>query len=96
MKGSGISLKPEMSPFEAIRVNGNNIVDGEGAWLRDIDAEYKILSDIQKELGDNYTASGHIKLYTELEPCISCQRMIEQFKQMYPNIDIEIIYLIKK
>lgn len=57
MKGSGISIKPESSPF---------------------------------------IASGKIILYTELAPCPSCQSVIEQFKQMYPNIDIEVIYSILK
>ena len=96
VKGSGISVKSESSPFKTTEVNGDNIVNGEGAWLRDVDTEYKILSDIQSRLGDNYAASGSIKLYTELEPCPSCQSVIEQFKQMYPNIDIEVVYSVKK
>lgn len=91
-----ISIKPESSPFKTAEVNGNNVINGEGAWLRDVDTEYKILSDIQSKLGDNPSASGTIKLYTELEPCPSCQSVIEQFKEMYPNIDIEVIYSIKK
>lgn len=96
VKGSGISVKTESSPFKATEVNGDNIVNGEGAWSRDVDTEYKMLSDIQSRLGDNYNASGTIKLYTELEPCPSCQSVIEQFKQMYPNIDVEVVYSVKK
>lgn len=96
MKDSGISIKPEMSPFKPEKVNSSNVVDGEGAWLRDVDTEYKILSDIQSKLGDNDSVSGKIKLFTELEPCPSCQSVIEQFKAMYPNIDIEVIYSITK
>ncbi|MBD5550613.1 MAG: hypothetical protein HDQ96_05470 [Lachnospiraceae bacterium] len=96
IKDSGISIKPESSPFKAVEVNGNNVINGEGAWLRDVDTEYKILSDIQSKLGDNYSASGKIKLYTELEPCPSCQSIIKQFKEMYPNIDVEVIYSVEK
>ena len=96
VKDSGISIKPEFSPFKTVEVNGSNVINGEGAWPRDVDTEYKILSDIQSKLGDNPSASGKIKLYTELEPCPSCQGIIEQFKEMYPNIDIEVIYSIKK
>lgn len=96
VKDSGISIKPESSPFKTVEVNGNNVIDGEGAWPRDVDTEYKILSDIQSKIGDNYSASGKIKLYTELVPCPSCQSVIEQFKEMYPNIDIEVIYSIEK
>ena len=96
VKDSGISIKPESSPFKTVEVNGSNVINGEGACPRDVDTEYKILSDIQSKLGDNPSASGKIKLYTELEPCPSCQGVIEQFKEMYPNIDIEVIYSIKK
>ena len=96
MKDSGISIKPESSPFKVSEVNSTNVINGEGAWLRDVDAEYKILSDIQSKLGNNYSASGKITLYTELEPCPSCQSVIKQFKKMYPNIDIEVIYSILK
>ena len=92
VEGSGISVKPKSSPFNTMYVNGQNIIDGEGAWLRDVDTEYKILSDIQSRLGNNFEVAGSIKLYTELEPCFSCRSVIEQFKKMYPNIKIEIVY----
>lgn len=92
VEGSGISVKPESSPFNPMYVNSKNIVNGEGAWLRDVDTEYKILSEIQSRLGSNFEATGSIKLYTELEPCLSCQSVIKKFKEMYPNIRIEIIY----
>ena len=71
------------------------MINGEGAWSREVDTEYKILSDIQSKLGDNYLALGNIKLYTELEPCPSCMGVIEQFMDMYPNIEIEVIYSIE-
>lgn len=94
--GVGISIKPESSPFKTVEVNGSNVINGEGAWLRDVDTEYKILSDIQSKLENNFSVSGKIKLYTELEPCPSCQSVIEQFKEMYPNIDIEVLYSVNK
>ena len=96
VKGSGISIKDESSIFKAMSVNGDNIVNGAGAWPRDVDTEFKMLSEIQKRLGNNFDARGSIKLYTELEPCPSCQNVIEQFKKMYHNIDIEVIYEVKK
>ena len=92
VKGTGISIKPETSPFKVQSVNKSGIIDGDGAWLRDVDTEYKILSDIQSKLGNNYSVSGKIKLYTELIPCPSCQSVISQFQKMYPNISIEVIY----
>lgn len=96
VKDSGISVKPEKSPFETFKVNGSNIIDAEDAWPRDVDTEYKILSDIQSRLGDNYSASGKIVLYTELEPCPGCLNVIKQFKDMYSHINIEVIYSVKK
>ena len=95
VKEIDISVKPESSPFKALKVDSSNIVDGESAWLRDVDVEYKILSDIQSRLGNNYNVSGSIKLCTELAPCPSCQSVIEQFSEMYPNIEIEVLYNIK-
>ena len=95
VKEFGISVKPESSPFKALKVDSSNVVNGEGAWLRDVDVEYKILSDIQSRLGNNYNVLGSIKLCTELAPCPSCQRVIEQFSEMYPNIEIEVFYNIK-
>ena len=96
VQGIGISLKPNSSPFETFEVNKKNVINGEGAWMRDVDTEYKILSDLQKRLGTNYSAKGTIKLYTKLEPCPSCIRVIGQFKKMYPNIEVEIVYSLGK
>ncbi|MGN0494677.1 MAG: deaminase domain-containing protein [Lachnospiraceae bacterium] len=96
VKNIGISCKPETSPLKALSVNSDNLINGEGAWLRDVDTEYKILSDIQKLLGENKNIRGKIKLYTELEPCPSCKYVIQQFKEMYPKLEIEIVYKIKK
>lgn len=65
--------------------------DGRKA-IRDYDSEYKILTDIALKLGNNVNTTGHIKLFTELEPCLSCQDIVLQFLQKYKNITIEIIH----
>lgn len=96
VKNIGISCKLETSPLKALSVNSDNLINGEGAWLGDVDTEYKILSDIQKLLGENKNIRGKIKLYMELEPCPSCKYVIQQFKEMYPKLEIEIVYKIKK
>lgn len=64
-------------------------VDG---YFRDVDAEYKILSDIAKSLGDDKSATGIIKLLTERPPCNSCADVIKQFTNKYPNIVIEVVH----
>ncbi|MEI4803426.1 deaminase domain-containing protein [Bacillus sp. FJAT-51639] len=80
IKGTGILIKPDSTLLKAIKVDGNNVVDGAGAWLRDVDTEFKILSEIQNKLGTEYSTAGKIKLFTELECCPSCLDIIEQFK----------------
>ncbi|HLO83671.1 MAG TPA: deaminase domain-containing protein [Nostocaceae cyanobacterium] len=59
--------------------------------LMDTDAEYKVLSAIADTLEMNYDlqVEGYIYLYTEREPCESCQEVIKQFQQKFPNINIE-------
>lgn len=69
-----------------------NIVDGDGAWNRSCDSEFKILNEIALELSYNLNASGKIKMYSDLDCCPSCKYVIEQFQKKYPNINIEIIY----
>ena len=58
--------------------------------FRDTDSEAKILNNIALQLGENKSATGSIKLFTERAPCASCSNTIQSFKQMFPNIDIEI------
>ena len=78
---SNISLKPTNPTFQAYKIG----------FKRDVDTEFKILNDIAKALGDNTSASGTIKLFTELPPCSSCSSVIAQFIEKYPNIIIEVI-----
>lgn len=54
------------------------------------DSEAKILEDIAHKLGDNRNAVGNITLYTELAPCPSCQYVINQFRERYPNINLTV------
>ena len=61
-------------------------------WDRIIDSESKILHDIAKRLGDNKSASGTIKIYTDWNCCPSCMSVIEQFSKKYPKIKIEVVY----
>lgn len=61
-----------------------------------MDSEFKILADIQNRLGNNFKTTGKIKLFTVLSPSPSCDDVIRQFKELYKNIDIEVVYKIKK
>lgn len=64
------------------------------------DAEVKIFEDIASQLGAKkgdvgtkvfIDVEGKIKLKTELCPCGSCSGVIEQFKIMFPKVEIEIL-----
>ncbi|NQF15963.1 hypothetical protein HPY31_18875 [Brevibacillus sp. HB1.3] len=60
-----------------------------------MDTEYKILNDLADRLDklpDPSNVRGKIKLFTELDTCASCSRIIEKFYKDYTNIDIEVIH----
>ncbi|MEZ2737354.1 deaminase domain-containing protein [Aneurinibacillus aneurinilyticus] len=61
-------------------------------YLRTADTEYKILNDLAKRLGDKVDTKGKIRLFTELDTCGSCNYIIRQFNDKYPNIEIEVIH----
>ncbi|MFF2089256.1 deaminase domain-containing protein [Paenibacillus sp. NPDC058174] len=82
------SFKPENPTFKATEAPDN----GGNTYLRDGDTEYKILNDLAEKIGDNTNASGSIKLFTEKDTCGSCNKIIQQFSQKYPNIKIEVIH----
>ncbi|TDX89458.1 UNVERIFIED_CONTAM: putative deaminase of polymorphic toxin system [Lysinibacillus xylanilyticus] len=86
----GFSVKPTEDKIKFSATNAPNEVGD--VFLRDMDTEYKILNDIADKLGHNPDASGKIKLFTELDTCGSCSRVINAFSKEYPNIDIEIIH----
>lgn len=85
-------LSPENPTFNPIVINGDGIIDGSGAFLRDRDSEYKIFEELARQLGDDWNASGVINIFTERNPCRSCSGVMDQFQDRYPNIRIEVSY----
>ncbi|WP_040957419.1 deaminase domain-containing protein [Planktothrix agardhii] len=63
-------------------------------YLRDHDAEYKALSAVADtlEMFDNDQVEGKLYLYTERIPCRSCWGVIDQFKEKFPQIEIETFF----
>ena len=43
-------------------------------------------------LGENTQATGKIKLFTELDTCDSCSKVIAEFAAKYKNIELEVIH----
>ncbi|MBA4601734.1 hypothetical protein H2C83_05230 [Thermoactinomyces sp. AMNI-1] len=83
-----ISVKPKNPVFTAYQAPN---IKGD-FFPRDSDTEYKILNDLAARLGDNTKAVGKIKLFTELDTCASCSRVIAEFAKKYPNIELDIVH----
>jgi The BURPS668_1122 family of deaminases len=60
----------------------------------DTDAEYKVLSAIAEtlEMFYNPQMEGSLYLYSELQPCESCNDVLRQFKEKFPNISMQIFW----
>jgi len=70
------------------------IVDSHSGYLMAADAEYKALSALAEtlEMFDNPQIKGKLYLYSERNPCESCQGVITQFKQKFPNLEITLFW----
>jgi filamentous hemagglutinin len=67
-------------------------MDSHSDRIMDTDAEYKVLSAIADVLQTHYNrgVQGKLYLYTERKPCESCQQVLQQFNQKFPNIEVEL------
>jgi The BURPS668_1122 family of deaminases len=92
-KGGGKSPIPQPKP----KSEGGYFEPSRDSWtgrLMDTDAEYKVLSAIAETLDVSYDGEiwGNLYLYTELQPCQSCNDIIRQFKKKFPNISVHIFW----
>jgi len=60
---------------------------------RKYDAEYKLLEEIAARYTQNKNITGTIELFTELFMCPSCTHVLGEFKQIFPNIKLNLIEL---
>ncbi|MGA9380442.1 MAG: deaminase domain-containing protein [Phormidium sp.] len=62
--------------------------------LMDTDAEYKVLSEIAATLEMFYDLQieGNLYLYTEFQPCESCNSVLRQFEEKFPHIKIKLFW----
>ncbi|GAB7530632.1 hypothetical protein PS3A_30430 [Pseudomonas sp. 3A(2025)] len=65
-------------------------IDTPEAYLRDMDTEFKILETIAQRLGNNSAVAGRINLMSEKMVCPSCSGVINQFRDRYPNIQLNV------
>ena len=57
---------------------------------RKYDSEYKLLEEIASRYTQNQKLTGTIELFTQREMCISCEYVLGQFQQMFPNIKVTV------
>ncbi|KUP25785.1 deaminase domain-containing protein [Paenibacillus sp. DMB5] len=74
--------------FSTLIVDSDGTI-GEG-FNRFTDSEAKILEEIASTFSNG--SSGSIELFTDNQTCSSCEYVIEQFEEMYPNIHINVYY----
>ncbi|MBD1907144.1 hypothetical protein H6F66_07725 [Trichocoleus sp. FACHB-6] len=69
-------------------------IDPYSKHLMDTDAEYKVLSAIADilEMFYDLQVRGDLYLYTERNPCTSCNDVLRQFKEKFPNIRLEVFW----
>jgi hypothetical protein len=85
-------LESEPKIFTEIEVEGT----GGKAWLRTTDSEYKMLnklaSDLKATPGGKYpNVTGELKIVSENPYCASCQGIIQQFNEMFPNVKLILV-----
>ncbi|MEG4501881.1 deaminase domain-containing protein [Microcoleus sp. F10-C6] len=69
-------------------------IDSFSGRIMSTDAEYKVLSQIADTLEMFYDleVEGQLYLYTELQPCESCNSILRQFEEKFPHIKIEVFW----
>ena len=88
---AGISLSRKKGRFTVLCVNHADEIEGDNCWPRHVDTEYKILEDMASHLPDP-SASGRVRIYTDLYPCASCRHVMGQFLAIYTNVQMQILY----
>lgn len=81
----------EIHIFDAVEATGNS-----GTWQRITDSEYRMLNKLAHDLGgqagNRYPGiAGSLKIVSENPYCQSCQGVIKQFNDMFPDIEIILI-----
>ncbi|MCG3795995.1 hypothetical protein CON78_26080 [Bacillus toyonensis] len=86
-----VALKPkEERVFKHIDVGKARNIKCEPSHPRQGDSEAKILERLAEIFVLN--SRGVVHLYTQYEPCLSCDYEIIQFLEMFPNIELVINY----
>lgn len=91
--GTGLFVLKKDSPvFQTLVVDPNGTI-GVG-HNRDVDSEAKLLEEINYRLLNKppENRGADIFMFTEREPCISCEGVVQQFAQIHPYIKLIVYY----
>lgn len=71
------------------------------SWLRITDTEYRMLNNFAHQMGAKTGniyphVYGNLKIVSENPFCSSCSNVIQQFKTMFPNVQLILINGVKK
>jgi RHS repeat-associated protein len=86
------AVSGEVNPSGSVPLPANTRFNpvGPNGEFRPLDAERKLLEDIANQFPAD--ATGRIDLYSERMPCGACSSVIDQFRQAFPNIELNVTY----
>ncbi|QXI31217.1 deaminase domain-containing protein [Pseudomonas vanderleydeniana] len=76
---AGTVSAPVIKIFDTVRTGDNS---------RELDSEYKILSAMAADM--TASSKGAVALYSELRLCVSCDGVVEQFRQRFPDVVVDV------
>ena len=93
-KGGGKSPIPKVPKPRCAGGQFEPAIDSRTQRVMDTDAEYKIISEIANTLEMFYhlEVEGKLYLYTEFQPCESCNSVLRQFEDKFPQITIQVFW----
>lgn len=87
-----VGLKPaHLRRFQTLRIDGLGNINTEEGYDRAVEPIPKILEELADKLQDQSQAVGKVNLEVKFPLSISCQWVVCQFHQQFPNITLQIV-----
>jgi hypothetical protein len=90
-----VAVSGEDTPAGTVGLPSNPVFSPSvvGSYLRDVDAEYKLLEAVAARL--TKCSKAVVRLCIEREPCDSCEDVIRQFRVEFPepNVVLHVTHL---
>ena len=89
--GGGAEEAVPNNPYEA-QARHLEAVQGQHNKSRANDSEVRLLGLVDEALAKSGGKPGTLRIFTELPPCPSCQRVMAKFRADHPNVTIEVYH----